>query len=98
MVAMPAESFQSRADGVTHEPHALSDVRGTDARSRETDRPCGVTLSLQVITNKVEPPVSNRDFNLLTKHDVRSALANEPKPRRPKVARIVSPNLGAGFR
>jgi hypothetical protein len=39
--------------------------------------------------------MSNCCRNLLTKDDWRAALAEEAKPRRPKVARIVSPNLGA---
>lgn len=66
-----------------------------DARSRYTRRPDGVTFSFQVIANKVEPPVGNRTFNLLTKDDVRAALSDEAKPRRPKVARIIAPSLGA---
>jgi hypothetical protein len=69
-------------------------VRCADAASRKTNRPEGVTFSLQVIVNKVEPPVGNRCFNLFTKDNVRAALADEAKPRRPKVARIVSPSLG----
>jgi hypothetical protein len=35
--------------------------------------------------NKVEPSVVNRCFNLLTKDNVRSALADEVKPGRPEV-------------
>jgi|TARA_R110000824_G_scaffold301238_1_gene489255 hypothetical protein len=81
--------------GVGHEPQPLSDVRSPDATSRKTDRPDGVAFSFQVIANKIEPPVTNRAFNLFTKDDVRLALADELKPRRPKVARIVSPSLGA---
>jgi hypothetical protein len=70
-------------------------VRCPDAASRETDRPDGVAFSFQVIANKIEPSVGNRAFNLLTKDCVRLALLDEAKPRRPKVAGIISPSLGA---
>jgi hypothetical protein len=81
--------------GVRHPPQSLSDVERADTASRETDRPRGVAFSLQVIAYKVEPAVGNRCFNLLTKHRVRAALADEAKPGRPKVARIVAPKTGA---
>lgn len=84
--------------GVAHEPEPLSDVRCPDARSRQTDRPAGVAFSFQVIENKVEPPVGKRAFNLFAKDDWRVALADEACPRRPKVARIVAPSLGARAR
>jgi hypothetical protein len=42
--------------------------------------------------------MSNCRFNLLTNEAVRAALADEAKPRRPKVARIIAPSLGAGAR
>jgi hypothetical protein len=38
--------------------------------------------------NKVEPSVVNRCFNLLTKDNVRSALANEVEPDRPEMALV----------
>ena len=63
-------------------------MRGADARSRETNRPDGVRFSLQVIANKVEPPVGNRAFNLFTNDDWRAALADEPRPMRPEVATV----------
>ena len=66
-------------------------MRCPDARSRETDRPDGVAFAFQVIANKVEPSVSNRCFNLLTKEDWRAALADEAMPRWPKMARIAPP-------
>jgi hypothetical protein len=81
--------------GVGHEPEPLPDVRRPDARSRQTERPDGVTFSLQVIANKVEPAVGNRAFNLLTKEDWRAALADEVMPRRPKMAGIGAASLGA---
>jgi hypothetical protein len=77
--------------GVGDEPEPLPDVRCPDARSRQTDRPDGVTVSFQVIANKVKPAVSNRSRNLLTKEDWRAALADEAMPRWPKMARIGPP-------
>jgi hypothetical protein len=62
-------STLSDACGVAHEPQSLSDVRGTDARSRHTDRPAGVVFTFQVSLNKVEPAVVNCCFNLLSKDD-----------------------------
>jgi len=85
--------FPSLLCAVGHEPQSLPDVRCADARSRQTDRPDGVAFSFQVIANQIEPSVINRCFNLLTKDDVRAALADEAKPRRPKVARIVGAGL-----
>jgi hypothetical protein len=74
---------------VGHDPKSVPSVRRADAASRKIDRPDGVAVSFQVSENKVEPiePVLAR--NLLTKDRDRSALADEAKPRRPKVARIV---------
>jgi hypothetical protein len=68
----------------------LLDVRRADARSRDTDRPDGVTDSFQVSRYSIEPAVANRCFNLLTKDDWRAALADEAIPYRPEVA-IVGP-------
>jgi hypothetical protein len=73
----------SLAVGVGHEVKSLSDVRRADARSRETDRPCGVTDSFQVILNKVEPVMSDRAFNLFAKDDARAADVDEVEIRRP---------------
>jgi hypothetical protein len=80
---------------VGHEPETLSDVERADTTSRQTTRPDGVTFFFHVIANTVEPSVSNRCFNLLTKDDWRPALGNELEPDRPKVAGIVSASLGA---
>ena len=80
---MPGESFQSLVVGVTHEEYALSDVRGTDARSRDTSCCEGVIDSFHVSLNKVEPAVPNRCFNLFTKDDRRAALFDKVEPVRP---------------
>jgi hypothetical protein len=81
---LPAAS--SFALGVGHEPEALSDMGRLDTRSRDTDRPAGVSFTFQVRLNKVEPAVPNRCFNLLTKDNSRSALADEIEPRGPQMA------------
>ena len=73
-----------------NKPNPLSDVRSADARSRDTDRPDGVTDTFHVIRYSVEPAVSNRCFNLLTKDDWRATLADKSMPGWPEVA-IVGP-------
>lgn len=65
------------------EPEALSDMRSTDARSAQIDRPDGVVLSFQVSLNKVEPTEAVFARNLLSKDLRRSADANEMVPVRP---------------
>jgi hypothetical protein len=82
--------------GVGHEPQSLSDVRRADAASRDTDRPAGVTFSRQVSLNKVEPSVVNRCFNLFTKDNVRSALADKVEPGRPEMALVCNAPPGTG--
>jgi hypothetical protein len=67
-------------------------MRRTEARSRDTDRPEGVTDSFHVSLNKVEPAVADRAFNLLTKDADRLALADEVEPDRPEVSIV-----GAAF-
>jgi hypothetical protein len=102
LIVSPASLYVSVAGlpaiGVGHEPEPVSDVERADARSRDTTRPDGVTFSFQVIAKTVEPSVSNRALNLFAKDDDRAALAYEPKPRRPKVARIGAASLGASTR
>jgi hypothetical protein len=84
------------AFGVSHEPEPLSDVRRPDARSRDTNRPAGVTFCFQVRLNKVEPSVVNRCVNLLTKDNVRSALADKVEPDRPEMALVGNAPPGTG--
>ena len=85
----------SEAEAVGHEPQALTDVRGTDARSWDTDRRAGVTDSFQVVLYKVEPAMLNRCFNLLTKDDWRLALADEVVECGPKMPLVSKPELSA---
>ena len=93
-IALIFVSIDSRWLLFCDEPESLSDVRSADACSRETNRPDGVVFSFQVIANKVEPPVGNRAFNLLTKEDWRAALADEVIPRWPKMAGIGAAKIG----
>ena len=72
--------------GVGHEADAMSLVGAPEARSRYNSRPDGVTTAFQVILNKIEP--RERLIRLLAKEHARPALADEPKPFRPKVARV----------
>jgi hypothetical protein len=46
--------------------------------------------------NKVEPTVVNRCFNLFTKDNVRSALADEVEPDRPEMALVGNAPPGTG--
>lgn len=77
--ALPPSEAEAEAVGqpFRDDPEPLADVRSTDARSRDTDRPEGVADSFQVVLYKVEPAVANRFFNLLTKDDWRLALSDE---------------------
>ncbi|WP_313465159.1 hypothetical protein, partial [Achromobacter sp.] len=58
---------ESLVCGVGHEVSSVADVRGTDARRRESDRPEGKTQAFQVIRNKVEPRLCVLACNLLAK-------------------------------
>jgi hypothetical protein len=71
--------------GVGHEVGSVADVRSTDARRRERDRPEGVTQGFHVILNKVDPRADVDACNLLAKYCCRFALADEVVPGRPKV-------------
>lgn len=80
---------------LSNEPESLPDVRSTDARSRDTGCPEGVTDSFHVSLYKVEPAMSNRCFNLLTKDDVRLALCDEVVEGWPKVPLVSKPKASA---
>ena len=86
------------AFGVGHEVEPLPDVRGAHPRSAQISRPDGVAFPLQVSRNKVEPLHSVRARNLLSKDDWRAALADEPEPLGPKVARVIEATAEAGAR
>lgn len=93
---MPGVSFQSLALGVTQpevadEPESLADVRRTDARSAEIDRPDGVTRCFHISVYKVEPSKSVLARNLFAKDDWRLALPNEVVESRPEVPLVSKP-------
>jgi hypothetical protein len=92
---MPGESFQSRDVGVTHPVRSVSDVRRTDARRRERDRPEGITQGFQVSLYKVEPRLCSLACNLLAKHDCRLALCDEPLEVWPEVPLVIKPSARA---
>jgi hypothetical protein len=73
-------AITSETVGLGHEVNPVPSVRRTDARSREYDRPEGVSQRFQVIVNKVDPRPRVVTRNLLTKDDARLALADEMEP------------------
>jgi hypothetical protein len=70
----------------------LTDVRRTDARSAQIDRPAGVTRSFQVSLYKVEPSEAVAACNLLAKYRDRLALINEVEPCWPQMPLVNKPN------
>jgi hypothetical protein len=78
--------------GVGHPIKPVSDVRRTDARRRERDRPEGVTHGFQVIAYKVDPRVSVLARNLFSKDDCRSALFDEVVEMGPQVPLVIKPS------
>jgi hypothetical protein len=78
VLSTPADPRPSAIIGVGHEVQALPDVRSADARRCKIRRPEGVTRFFQISRNKVEPVVSSRAANLLSKDDWRAALSDEP--------------------
>lgn len=87
----PPPLVPSVAFAVGHEVQPLSDVRRTDARSAEIERPNGVVRGFQVRVNKVEPTEAILARNLLSKDDWRSALADEVEPRGPQMPLVSKP-------
>jgi hypothetical protein len=82
----------SAAVGVGHPVEPVSDVRSTDARRRERDRPDPVSQAFQVILYKVDPSICVFARNLLSKDDCRAALADEPVEVRPEVPLVSKPS------
>lgn len=81
-------SFPSRAAGVGQPVEALSFVIGSDGISTKNTRRNGVTFALKVQADFIEPPPSNRAFNLFAKDCCRATLADEGEERRPQMALI----------
>ncbi len=78
----------SDAVGVGHEERAVPSVRSGDAARSKNRRPAGVTTSLQVSENIIEPCEAIRPRNLLSKDDWRRTLLDECEPCRPKMSRV----------
>lgn len=89
LVAIPGESFQSRAAGVSHEIQARTSVRRADATCRQIGSPDGITQTFQVRSNMGEPLSTRRNHNLFAKEDCRAALLDEPRPDRPEVPAVI---------
>jgi hypothetical protein len=85
----------STARGVGHPIKSVSDVRRTDARRRERDRPEGVTHGFQVSVYKVDPRVAVFACNLLSKDDCRLALFDEVVEGWPQVPLVIKPSAFA---
>jgi hypothetical protein len=66
-------------------------VRRTDARSRESECPEGVTQAFQVSAYKVDPRIDVLACNLLTNDDCRSALLDEPVECGPQMPLVSKP-------
>jgi hypothetical protein len=77
--------------GVGQPEKPVPDVRSTDARSRERDRPEGVAQGFHVIVYKVDPRPNITTRNLLSKDDCRAALCDEVVPGRPEVPLVSKP-------
>ena len=86
---MPGESFQSRAEAVGHPEQPLTEVRSTDAVCAQYDMPKGVAFSFHVSTYSIEPTMSNRAFNLLTKDCVRATDSDEAEEGGPEVSLVL---------
>jgi hypothetical protein len=71
-------------------------VRRSDARSAQIDRPAGVTRTIQVRLNKVEPSESVNGRNLLAKANERSSCFDETKELWPKMPFVVERFAFAG--
>jgi hypothetical protein len=98
-IALPLpRSFATGACQHAAPPEALPPVRSADAARSKYRLPEVVAFRFQVSLNKVEPVVSNRSINLLSKDNWRAALPDEAVKFWPEVTRVVkAPSLpGAG--
>ena len=87
-----AQSLWSRVMGVGHPVKSVSDVRRTDARRRERDRPEGVTQGFQVSVYKVDPRACVLTRNLLSNDCWRSALRDEVVEGWPQMPLVIKPS------
>jgi hypothetical protein len=90
----------SDALGVLHcdpvEPVPL--VWRVDTASREINRPAGVTFSLQIIADSVEPTIASLSRNLLSHDDSGPSGTDEPMKVRPQMPWIIGSEPFAGSR
>jgi len=89
---MPAVSFQSRADGVTHPEQPLPPMRRAEARSAQIGGPDGISHSFHVKTYSGEPATPKARRNLFAKDHWRAALGDEAEKSGPEVSLV-----GFGF-
>jgi hypothetical protein len=94
LVELPGP-FVSVDLGVGHPIKSVSDVRRTDARRRERDRPEGVTHGFHVSVYKVDPRVCVLACNLLSNDDCRLALFDEMVEGWPQVPLVIKPSAFA---
>jgi len=73
-------------------------MRGTDATSRQIDRPDGVVTTFQVSEYKVEPSERILACNLLSHDDGWATGPDELKPRWPEVPFVFEAALFSGDR
>ena len=99
VVAIPGESFQSRADAVIHnagsvgdDPETVTTMWCIDGTSRDNGRPAGVADAFQVSKHSVEPILANRCRNLFSHPDSGPSGTDEAKLVGPQVPFVV----GAG--
>jgi hypothetical protein len=79
--------------GVAHNEDPVSEMRGTDARSRNDTRPCFVSRSLQVSKHSLERHArfdSKEARNIFCQHPGGLNCSNDSKHFRPEVAIIAS--------
>jgi hypothetical protein len=82
----PADPRASHAIGVGHPMQSLSDVRRTEARRAQIDRPEGIARRFHVSLYKVEPSKSVRARNLFANCHDRSERRSEGFEHGPKMS------------
>jgi hypothetical protein len=88
VVAIPGESFQSRADAVGHDEHSLPLVWRSAFRRAEYAPRRSVTHSCQVFDD-VGQPQADMSFDVLKETDPRSEKSNTICNPRPEVPRVL---------
>ena len=94
---LPPDRLPPLARGVGQKPEPVAEMRRSNGTSWKNCRPDGVAFRFKVIAHGVEPPVTNRFRNLLSKNDCRSADGNEFEPIWPEVSGVFDPEPLACF-